>query len=152
MAEVTEGLVDHRVKQFSLFMANRVGRFLDVVSLFTKANIHIVALTVLDTSDSAIVRLIVDDPDTARKMLHEHSLMFTETSMIVVEMANSAEDLQPVLQALLQAECNIQFMYSFLTRPRGKAALALHVEDEEVANSVLLQNGFKLLMQRDISR
>src|SRR5437868_8334770 len=111
-------------------MANRVGRMVDIVGLFGKANIHVVAVTVNDTSDSAIVRLIVDDPDGARQIFREQGITFTETNMLIVEMPNSAEDFQPVLHALLQAECNIQFMYCFLSRPRGKAALALHVEDE----------------------
>jgi hypothetical protein len=133
-------------------MENKAGRLLDLVKLFAEHNVHMVALTILDTADAAMVRLVVDDPGRARGILLEHTLAFTECSIVVVELPNSAEDLRPVLTALLQAECNIHFTYPFLIRPRGKAAMALHVEDEECATHVLIQNNFKLLTQRDISR
>ena len=140
------------VTQFSVFMENKVGRLLDIVKIFTQAQIHVVALSILDTADAAIVRLVTDDPERARVLFQEHGLAFTEVSLVVVELSSSATDLKAVLTALLQAECNIHSSYSLLTRPRGKAALALHVEDSEVACSVLQANQFKLLTQRDISR
>lgn len=133
-------------------MENKAGRLLDLVKLFAANNVHIVALTILDTADAAMVRIVVDDPGRARGILLEHTLAFTECSIVVVELPNSAEDLLPLLTALLQAECNIHFTYPFLIRPRGQAAMALHVDDEECAMNVLTHNDFKLLTQRDISR
>ena len=115
-------------------------------------NIHVLGLTILDTSDSAIARLIVDDPDATRTIFEENEIAFTETPLVAVELPSSAVDLESVLCCLLQAECNIHYAYSFLTRPKGNAILALHVEDDEVASSILRQNGFRLLTQRDISR
>ncbi|MCE0497609.1 MAG: acetolactate synthase [Methylacidiphilales bacterium] len=140
------------VKQFSVFMENKVGRLHDIVKMFSQHQVHVVALSILDTADAAIVRLVVDDPDKARAIFQEHALAFTEVTLVVVELSSSAADLKAVLTALLQAECNIHSAYSLLTRPRGKAALALHVEDRECAASVLSANQFKLLTQRDISR
>ena len=140
------------VKQFSIFLENKVGRLLDIVKMFSQAQVHVVALSILDTVDAAIVRLVADDPDKARTFLQEHGLAFTEVKLVVVELSSSASDLKAVLTALLQAECNIHSAYSLLTRPRGKAALALHVEDSDVAASVLQSNQFKILTQRDISR
>lgn len=140
------------VRQFSVFMENKVGRLLDIVKMFSQAQVHVVALSILDTADAAIVRLVTDDPDKARSMFHEHGLAFTEVTLLVVELSSSAADLKAVLTALLQAECNIHSAYSLLTRPRGKAALALHVEDRDCATAVLQANQFRLLTQRDISR
>jgi len=140
------------VRQFSVFMENKVGRLLDIVKLFAQAQVHVVALSILDTADAAIVRLVTDDPDKARVLFQEHGFSFCEVNLVVVELSSSAADLKAVLTALLQAECNVHSAYSLLTRPRGKAALALHVEDSEVAGSVLQANEFKLLTQRDISR
>ena len=140
------------VRQFSVFMENKVGRLLDIVKMFSQAQVHVVALSILDTADAAIVRLVTDDPDKARALFQEHGLAFTEVTLVVVELSSSAADLKAVLTALLQAECNIHSAYSLLTRPRGKAALALHVEDRECATAVLTANQFKLLTQRDISR
>jgi hypothetical protein len=146
-----KGPVEEEVRQFSVFMENKVGRLLDIVKIFSQARVHVVALSILDTADAAIVRLVTDDPDRARALFQEHGLAFTEVSLVVVELSSSATDLKAVLTALLQAECNIHSAYSLLTRPRGKAALALHVEDSEVASSVLQASQFKLLTQRDIS-
>jgi len=140
------------VVQFSVFMENKVGRLLDIVKMFAQAHVHVVALSILDTADAAIVRLVTDDPDKARALFHEHALAFTEVQLIVVELTSSGDDLKAVLSALLQAECNIHSAYSLLTRPRGKAALALHVEDRECATAVLAASQFRLLTQRDISR
>jgi hypothetical protein len=150
--DIAEGLAGYRVKQFSVFMANKAGRLLDIVSMFASNNIHVVALTIIDTTDAAIGRIVVDDPDKAKLIFEEHAVSFSQCNLLVVELPNSADDLRPVLTALLQAECNIHYVYSFLIRPRGKAALALHVEDEEVAANVLTQNDFKLLSQSDITR
>jgi hypothetical protein len=147
-----KGQREEEVRQFSVFMENKVGRLLDIVKIFSQAQVHVVALSILDTADAAIVRLVTDDPDRARVLFQEHGLAFTEVSLVVVELSSSAADLKAVLTALLQAECNIHSAYSLLTRPRGKAALALHVEDGEVACSVLQANQFRLLTQRDISR
>ena len=150
--QTAKGSKEEEVRQFSVFMENKVGRLLDMVKMFAQAQIHVVALSILDTADAAIVRLVTDDPDKARTLFQEHGLAFTEVPLIVVELSSSAADLKAVLTALLQAECNIHSAYSLLTRPRGKAALALHVEDRECATEVLAANQFKLLTQRDISR
>ena len=150
--QTAKGRQEEEVRQFSVFMENKVGRLLDIVKMFAQAQVHVVALSILDTADAAIVRLVTDDPDKARALFQEHGLAFTEVALVVVELSSSAADLKAVLSALLQAECNIHSAYSLLTRPRGKAALALHVEDRDCASSVLQANQFKLLTQRDISR
>jgi hypothetical protein len=150
--KTAKGPRKEEVKQFSVFMENKVGRLHDIVKMFSQDHVHVVALSILDTADAAIVRLVVDDPDKARAIFQEHALAFTEVTLLVVELSSSAADLEAVLTALLQAECNIHSAYSLLTRPRGKAALALHVEDRECAGSVLTANQFKLLTQHDISR
>ena len=150
--QTARGPQEDEVKQFSVFMENKVGRLLDIVKMFAQASIHVVALSILDTSDAAIVRLVTDDPDKARVLFQEHGLAFTEVPLVVVELSSSAADLKAVLTSLLQAEVNVHSAYSLLTRPRGKAALALHVEDRECATAVLASNQFKMLTQRDISR
>ncbi|HEX4141433.1 MAG TPA: acetolactate synthase [Candidatus Methylacidiphilales bacterium] len=150
--KTAKGPQGDEVRQFSVFLENKVGRLLDIVKIFSQAQVHVVALSILDTADAAIVRLVTDDPDKARALFQEHGLAFTEVTLVVVELSSSAADLKAVLTALLQAECNVHSAYSLLTRPRGKAALALHADDGEVAASVLQANQFKLLTQRDISR
>lgn len=139
------------VKQFSVFAENRVGRLHDLTALLKANNVHIIALTVLDTTDSAIVRLIVDDPEKARELMINNDFPFGESDVLAVEI-NDESDLKQVLAALLVAEINIHYIYSFLKRPGDRTALALNVEDTDVAAQSLGLHGFKVLTQRDISR
>jgi hypothetical protein len=109
------------------------------------------AVTTLDTTDSAIVRLIVDDPDRTRELMVNNDFYFTESDVLVVEFDGEYQ-LKGVLAALLEAEINIHYVYSFLRRPGDKAAVALSIEDADVAASALGKRGFRVLTQRDISR
>ena len=139
------------VKQFSVFTENRVGRLHELTTLFRAGDVHIIAITVLDTTDSAIVRLIVDDPDKARELMINNDFPYTESSVLAVEIEDES-DLKGVLGALVEAEINIHYIYSFIKRPGGRTALAINVEDSEVAAQSLGQRGFKVVTQADISR
>ena len=152
MAEKTArgGRVE-RVRQFSVFTANRLGRLHDLIALLSSRDVHVLALTVLDTTDSAIIRLVVDDPDAARELLVEQGFAFTESDLVVVEV-DSATELGRLMAASLEAELNINYLYSFITHPEGKSMLALSIEDNEVAEQVLKRHQFRVLKQSDISR
>jgi hypothetical protein len=152
MAEKTArgGRVE-RVRQFSVFTANRLGRLHDLIALLSSRDVHVLALTVLDTTDSAIIRLVVDDPDAARELLVEQGFAFTESDLVVVEV-DSATELGRLMAASLEAELNINYLYSFITHPQGKSMLALSIEDNEVAEQVLRKHQFRVLKQSDISR
>lgn len=150
-AETNLAIATDPVKQFSVFAENRVGRLYDLTTLLAAQNVHIMALTTLDTTDSAIMRLIVDDPDKAREIMGHHGFYFTESDILAVELADQTQ-LKAVLAALLEAEMNIHYVYSFLMRPGGRSALVLHVEDADLASTALGNRGFRVLTQRDISR
>ena len=139
------------VRQFSIFIENKAGRLLEIINLLESHNTHAVALTILDTTDSSIVRVIFDDPDRAHIILQEHTIPFNETGVIVVEM-NGNIDLQGVLASLLRAEVNILYAYPFLMRPQEKSALAISVDDSEVAIHALTQGHFRIIHQSDIAR
>jgi hypothetical protein len=139
------------VKQFSVFVENRVGRLFDLVALLVAHNVHIMALTTIDTTDSAIDRIIVDDPDRAREVLAGNNFSFTECEVLVVEFMGESQ-LKHVLGALLAVEINIHYAYTFMMRPEGKCALVLNLEDADLAGQSLNSRGFTVLSQRDISR
>ena len=139
------------VMQFSVFTENRMGRLHDVIELFNSKNVHVLALTALDTTDAAILRMIVDDHERARELLSQHNFPFTESEVLVVEI-DSESKLRGVLSALLEAEVNIHYVYSFITQPRGRSALALSIEDTDVAITSLLQRQFKVLFYHDLLR
>ena len=151
MAAKLTSLATDPVKQFSVFAENRVGRLYDLCGLLKTHNVHIMALTTLDTTDSTILRLIVDDPDKARELMVNNDFPYTECDMLAVEITDEG-DLKGVLAALFEAEINIHYIYSFIKRPEGKSALALNIEDADVAAQSLGCHGYKVLTQRDISR
>lgn len=140
------------VKQFSVFLPNKVGAMLDIVKLLNTQNIHAVALSVSESTDSAIARIIVSDPGRVEKLFRQKSVAFGVCEVVVVEMREVATQLVKLLAALVMAEVNVHFTYPLLIRPRGFAAIALHVDDTECASSVLTGEGFKILSQNDISR
>lgn len=138
------------VIQFSIFTPNRLGRLHDVIRLFGAHGVHVLGLMVLDTTDSAIIRVVVDDPDRARELLNQEGFPFTESRLVVVE-ANST-DLGRLMSVLLQAELNINYLYSFIPHPNGKSILALSMEDNEMAENALKRQAFTVLRQMDVSR
>ncbi len=140
-----------RVQQFSVFTANRLGRLHDLIRLLGTHTVQVLAMTVLDTTDSSIIRIVVDDPDRARDLMHEHHFPFTESEVIVVEM-DATTALHSLMSALLEAELNINYLYSFIPHPQGKSLLALSMEDNEVAEQILKRHQFRVLNQSDVSR
>jgi len=152
LSETTSKTGGPLVKQFSVFLPNKVGAMLDIVKLLSTRNAHVVALSISESTDSAIARIVVSDPETVENIFHEHDVAFGVCEMVVVELREVATELAKLLAALLMAEVNMHFSYPLLTRPHGRAALALHVDDTECACSVLQGEGFKMLSQADISR
>lgn len=148
---VVEGLGGDPVIQFSVFLENKVGRLSDFTRLLAQNSIHIMAMTVLDTTDSSIVRIIVDDPGNAGSVLFLQGYSYTETVVLAVELG-SVDEISNVLSAILAAEINVHYLYPFIFRPSEKCALAMHLEDQDMASDVLRANQFRVLGQSDISR
>jgi hypothetical protein len=139
------------VVQFSVFTPNRLGRLHALINLLGSQTVHVLALTVSDTTECAIIRIVVDDPDRARDLLQSNEFAFAECTLVVTEV-NSTEDLNKLMAALVEAELNINYLYSFIPHPRGKSILAMNVEDNEMAAQTLRRHQFPVLTQADISR
>jgi hypothetical protein len=152
LPETTSKIGGPLVKQFSVFLPNKVGAMLDVMKSLNAHQTHIVALSVSESTDSAIARIVVSDPDGVEAMFRKNNIAYGTCEVVVVEMHEVATQLAKLFAALFMAEVNVHFTYPLLTRPRGMAALALHVDDNDCASSVLIGAGFKLLSQSDISR
>ena len=151
-SRTTEKEEGPRVQQFSIFLKNKVGALLDIVKLLNEQHIEVLAVSVQDSADAAIVRLVVSDPGRVHDLFSAEEVAFSTCDLVVVELKEGATQLSKMLTALLMAEVNIHGSCPLLTRPRGNAALALHVEDEECACAVLRSHGFRILSQSDISR
>jgi hypothetical protein len=148
--ETTKAPRAEPVIQFSVFTPNRLGRLHDLIGLFGTNDVHVLALMVLDTTDSSIIRLVVDDPERARDLLHREGFPFTESKLVVVE-ANST-DLGRLMAALLEAELNINYLYSFIPHLQDRSVIGLSMEDNEIAEQALRRHQFRILKQSDISR
>jgi hypothetical protein len=135
-----------------VFLPNKVGAMLDMIKMINSHQTHVVALSVSESTDSAIARIVVSDPDRVQDLFKQNGVAFGICEVVVVELQEVATQLVKLLASLFMAEVNVHFTYPLLTRPRGSAALALHVDDTECASSVLRGAGFKILSQSDISR
>ncbi|MCX7886744.1 MAG: acetolactate synthase [Verrucomicrobiae bacterium] len=140
------------VRQFSVFLENKVGSLLTLTRALEQANVHICGISVVDTTDAGVVRMVVDDPERCREVLHKAAVPFNESNLVVVELPHGPEKLDQVLRELVAAEINIEYTYSLMVRPHDKALLALHCEDGEYARDVLEKAGIAVLGQKDISR
>ncbi len=139
------------VIQFSIHADNKVGRLNELVGLLSVHEVHIVALSILDTTDSSIIRIIVDYPEEAQKLLIEHQFSFVQSELIAVELTTEGE-IKTVTSALVQAEINIHYVYPFLVRPNSRYALAISLEDNDLAADTLQRNQLSVIGQDDIAR
>lgn len=139
------------VKQFSVFADNKVGRMHDLVSALSEQDIHILGLATVDTTDSAMIRLIVDYWQPARNLFHGLSMAFALNDVVLAEL-HSTEDMSRVTRALMEAEINIHYMYPLLLRPNGHSGLVLRLEDQDLGEEVLRQSGIITLDHSDLAR
>ena len=139
------------VRQFNIFVENRVGGLLNVVRRFETTDIRIVSLTVVDSADCAIIRVVLSDPERAYEIIEQARLPFTESDLLVVGLPEGAQPLLQICKALLQAEMNIHYAYPLLVGPHGNPGLALRVEDLETAIATLSAQGFTLYTEGDFT-
>ena len=149
--QTVEGQRGAEVKQFSIFLQNKVGALLDIVKHIHEAHVEVLAFSVQDSVDTAVTRMVVSDPDRVVQLFEEQDIPYGVSTVLVVELREAA-DLVKLLTCILMAEVNVNFSYPLMTRPNGLAALVLHVEDAECASSVIEMHDFRILKQDDISR
>lgn len=147
--ETMENLRSSGVRQFSIFLDDRVGALLRLIQVFEGENVRVLALSVVHAIDCAIVRLIFDDCDRAAKLLHANKFPASETEVLVVEVPQG-HGLMSICAALLTAEVNIDYAYPLLARPTGRAALAIHTDNLEAAQHVLKGRKFTLMSEDDL--
>ncbi len=134
-----------KLKQLSIFMENRAGRLADVARVLGEARVNIRALSLADTSDFGILRLIVNDVDKALKVLKDSGHTVSLTDVIAVEVPDSPGGLASVLDPLQKAEVNVEYMYAFVEKATDKAVVIFRFEDVDAALRVLKQAGISVL-------
>ncbi len=140
------------IRQLSVFLQNRVGSLMALTKLLHDNSIEVLGLSMQDTTEMTLVRLILSDPEGAGMLFIERGIPYAECRIVVVELSESRHRLSDCLSSLLAAELNIEFCYSLLVRPNQLPLLAIHCDDLEIAADVLGRAGFRVLCQGDISR
>ena len=138
------------IRQFTVFLENRVGQLLEVVRRFEGSNVRIVALTISDSAECAVVRFLLSDPEQGREVLERAGLAIVESDLIAVELPESPQPMLQVCTALLQAEINISQVYPLLARPGGSPVVALMVDNIEMALETLSDKGFRTVHEDDL--
>src|SRR5262245_10770473 len=143
--ETAEGSEFPLVRQISVFLENRLGQLLRLTKLFEKSEVHILAVSVEGSIDCAIVRLIVDDPDTAHDMLRESGFAISETELLVVELPAGKRGMMTVCAALIAGEVNINYTYALLPGANRGGCIAIQVDNPGVAAAILIEKQFRVL-------
>ena len=140
------------VRQFNVFLANRMGAMLDLVRRLESTEVPIVSLSVIETADCAIIRLVLGDYERGYEVLTDAKLPFTESDLLVVKLPDNGRPLVTILKALLNGEINLNYTYPMLigVGPMGNTALALHVDSHELAAKTLTDGGFTLFGEDDM--
>ncbi len=136
--------------QFSVFLDNRVGKLAELIDIFDGESVHIAALSVADSSDYSIVRLLTTNRTLSRNLLNEHKLPYTEAEILIVELS-PRQTLTDLCRCLLAAEVSIHYAYPLLVRPHGAPPIALHTDDQVLACQILQRKLFNLLAEDDLS-
>lgn len=133
------------IKQLSVFVENKFGRLAAVTEVLAKNNIDINALSLADTSDFGILRLVVDKPEAAAVALTEHGVTVKCTEVIAAAMDDCPGGLSFILDTLTNEKINIEYMYAFMGKTEGKAWTVMRVDDSERAEKVLHEHSIKTL-------
>ncbi len=139
------------IRQFTVFLENRVGQLLEVVRRFEGSKVRIVALSIADSAECAFVRFLLSHPEPGREILERAGLAMIESDLIGVEMSDHSQPLLAICTALLQAEVNIIQAYPLLVRPHGRAAVALMVDNIDMGQETLAAKGFTMITEADLS-
>ncbi|MBP7460703.1 MAG: amino acid-binding protein [Candidatus Delongbacteria bacterium] len=137
--------------QLSIFLENHPGSLKDAVDILAKNQINIRALSLADTKDFGILRLIVDQPDKAYRVLHENQFTTTVNEVIAVEIADHPGGLAAIIEVLNHHQINIEYMYAFLEKKGDNALVVLRIENLDKAIAVLTQAGIEVLKKEMLS-
>lgn len=138
------------IRQFTIFLENRVGQLLEVVRRFEGSKVRIVALSINDATEFAFVRFLVSHPENGREILERAGLAMIESDLIGIELPEGPQPLLQVCTALLQAEINIIQAYPLMIRPHGRPAVALMVDNIEQALETLNSKNFNMITEDDL--
>ena len=140
------------IKQLTVFVENKKGTIVSVTDILAKNNINIRALSIAETQDFGILRLIVNDEKTAEKVLQENGYLIKTVDVVGVKIGDEPGKLTAALDVLDKADINVEYLYAFMARTEKHAYVVLRVEDNNAAQSSLEGAGFHLITEADMNK
>jgi len=140
------------IKQLTVFVENKQGTVVDITDVLAKNSINIRALSIAETRDFGILRLIVNDEASAEKVLSDAGYLIKITDVVGVKIGDAPGKLTSALDVLDKAGINLEYLYAFMARTEKHAYVVLRVEDNAVAEAALEAGGFHLVTEADINK
>ncbi|MBE6687812.1 MAG: ACT domain-containing protein [Ruminococcaceae bacterium] len=140
------------IKQLTVFVPNRKGEIVSVTDILAKQGINIRALSIAETEDFGILRLIVSDEASAEKVLQQQEYLIKTVDVVGVKIGDAPGKLTAALDVLDKADINVEYLYAFMARTEKHAYVVLRVEDNYAAESALENAGFHLIGEADINK
>ena len=140
------------IKQLTVFVENKQGTMVSITDTLSKHNVNLRALSIAETEDFGILRLIVNDEETAEKVLREEGYLIKITDIVGVKIGDAPGKLSAALKVLDDNKINIEYLYAFMARTEKHAYVVLRVEDNAAAESALTRAGFHLVTEADVAK
>ena len=140
------------IKQLTIFVQNNKGSIVSITDILSKNNVNLRALSIAETNDFGILRLIVNDNDLATKILTENGYLIKTIDVVGVKIGDEPGKLSSALSVLDKENINVEYLYAFMARTEKHAYVVLRVEDNSVAEKALADAGFKLITDFDIQK
>ena len=140
------------IKQLTVFVENKQGALVSITNTLAQNNVNIRALSIAETEDFGILRLIVNDEATAEKTLAEQGYLIKVTDVVGVKIGDAPGKLTAALDVIDKAGINMEYLYAFMARTEKHAYVVLRVEDNEIAEAALENAGFHLITNADVNK
>ena len=140
------------LKQLTIFVENKQGTLVDITDILAKNNVNMRALSIADTQDFGILRLIVDNNDVATTALQDAGYLIKMTDVVGVKIGDQPGKLSKALEVLDEAEINMEYLYAFMARTEKHAYVVLRVADNDAAEKALENAGFHMITDADVDK
>ena len=140
------------IKQLTVFIQNKKGTVVSVTEILSKNNINLRALSIAETQDFGILRMIVNDEKAAEKVLSENGYLIKVIDVVGVKIGDEPGKLTAALDVLDKANINVEYLYAFMARTEKHAYVVLRVEDNAAAEKLLTDAGIKMITEADINK
>lgn len=138
------------LRQFGVFVENRVGQLHELLRHLERQDVRVMALSIADSVDYAIVRLVLDNYERGKEIFSLSNFTVFENDLVGVELPNDPQPYVKICLALLQAELNVHYTYPLLYRGHGRGAIALYVDDVDMALKTLSDKGHRIVTENDL--